>query len=305
MDADEFAKAVRGGNEKYRADDLVVDTGKETLTGKGYLLIRPKELVILMTLDVQENPFAHGSPRVVTTSDYWTMTGTIDLSLRFRCKCGPVPTQHCRNGVWSLEESVSPIELEVRGWDRFTTQERKEKWKEIHAALGKSDPYEGFDAAEAERLADGSFEFHANFVDHKLRFADEVTHTERKNPFFGNDGSGWKTDTLMGETSTYKFGLVQACENDDLRAGHPLKREPASLERSGASAEIPFVLCRSCLRAWNQCLALPAPVLARGEPDLRPFLASGSRPTDALHAVRWFGSRNKDGRDSRQDRGVP
>ena len=217
MNADELTKAVRRGDEKLRADDLVVDTGTKKLTGKGYLLVRPTKLVILMTLNAGGDPLAQGSPGVVTMSDFWTMTGTIDHDLGFRCKCGPVPTQHYRNGVWTLEESVSPIELETKGWDTLTTQERRDRWNELRAVVPTPSADLDFDAAEAARLADGSFEFQADFVDHELRFKNEVTHTERKNVFFGNEGSGWKTDTLVGETSTYKFAFIQEDDSNDLR----------------------------------------------------------------------------------------
>ena len=217
MNADELAKAVRRGDEKLRADDLVVETGTERLTGKGYLLVRPTALIILMTLDAGAGSLGQGRSGVVTTSDYWTMTGTIDHDLKFRCKCGPVPTQHYRNGACTLEESVSPIELEIKGWDTLTTQERRKKWEELHALFPTPSADADFYTAEAGRLADGSFEFQANFVDHELRFKNEVTHTERKNAFFGNEGSGWKTDTLLGETSTYKFAFIQEDDSNDLR----------------------------------------------------------------------------------------
>ena len=217
MNADKFAKAVRGGNDKFRADDLVIDTVSEKLTGKGYLLVQSTKLIIQMTLDAgTKSPDRRGSG-VVTTSDYWTMTGTIDHDLRFKSKCGPVFTQRFHDGVVTLEKSVGPIELEVKGWDRLTSQERKERWKKIAAIHGKSATEADPEPAETGSRTNNSFEFHADFVDYKLRFADEVTHTDRKNPFFGSEGGGWTADTLMGETSSYKFGLIQADENDDLR----------------------------------------------------------------------------------------
>ena len=232
MNADEFARAVRGGSDKFRADDLVIDTGSNKLTGKGYLLVQPTKLVILMTFDAGASSSARQGPGVVTKSDYWTMTGTIDHDLRFRSRCSPFSTNAHHGAVLTLEKSIGPIELEIRGSDLLTNQERKEQWDKLAAKHRRPGTDAEPEQAGAAPKADHSFEFHADFVDHELLFADEVTRTDRKNPFFGNEGTGWRTDTLMGETSSYRFGLIQARANDDLRLVIRSKKDQSPLSET-------------------------------------------------------------------------
>ena len=217
MDANELAKAVRSGDEKLRADDLVLDTGSKKLTGKGYLHVQPAALTIYMTLDAEGDHPEEGSPRVATKSDFWKMTGIIERELVFRCNFPPVPTMHFHNGLVTVEATVNPIEVEANAWNLLTLEERKEKWKQFQTAFGIPATDIDFEANETEKLADGSFEFRADFVDHELRFKPEATHIERKNPFFGKESSSWNYDTLTGETSTYKFAFIQDDRNNDLR----------------------------------------------------------------------------------------
>lgn len=217
MNEDELSKIIRRGDRTLRVDDLVLDDGVEKRKGKGHLRIQRKKLTILMVLNSMANARRMSGPGVVTKSEFWKLTGLIEHSLRFHCNFGPGLTYRVHNKLRSFEGTVNPIELEPRGSCTLPIRERKTRWKRIRKAFKEPFSNAAFEAAEAERLADGSFEFEAHFVKHELRSMNEGTKIERKHPFTGGEGGVDKLDTLMGETSSYKFAFIQADDSDDLR----------------------------------------------------------------------------------------
>jgi hypothetical protein len=195
MTADEFVKIVRGGNEKLRVDEVVVNTGSQELHGKGILEIRPDEIEVRVTINKGENvPEVRSG--IYTKSDAWTLTGLIDDRLHFKCdNVGPIgKRQHLWPGhIIRCTFDLHPIDLIPSGWDAMSREQRKNFLKEEHAKNPQID-ISGFNTEGTE----DDVSFYATLFEYPLL------------------ATKWGTE-VKGETRSFDFILTKEGENSDLR----------------------------------------------------------------------------------------
>jgi hypothetical protein len=84
MTVDDFVKIVRGGSEKLRVDEIVINTGSQELHGKGMLRISRERIELDVTISLGETlPEFHTG--IYTKRDSWKLTGLIEDQLQFKC----------------------------------------------------------------------------------------------------------------------------------------------------------------------------------------------------------------------------
>lgn len=201
MDADKFAEIVRGGSDKLRVDNVILEAGDARLRGRGLLRIERDRLEIDLTLNARGLP-EHS--RVITKKDFWRMSGLIANGLAFRCDTvSPGGTMRSENGILSITRRLYPIELVVEPPDSPKAKRRRRAHEKM---LGFK---------PSTQLPDNSFQFEATIVDCPLPAANGGTETVWNNDFLGESSSS-SADTFCGELETARYALIRARNGTDL-----------------------------------------------------------------------------------------
>lgn len=201
MDADKFAEVVRGGGDKLRVDNVVLEAGDARLRGRGLLSIGRDRLEIDLTLSAKGLP-AHN--RVITKKDFWRMSGVIADGLPFRCdNVSPGGTMRIANGILSITRRLHPIELVIEPLNSPKAKRRRR----VHERLLGLKP--------SSKSPDNSFQFEATIVECPLPAANGGTKTAWNNDFLGESSSS-SLDTFCGEVKTARYALIRARNGTDL-----------------------------------------------------------------------------------------
>lgn len=210
MNKKAFLNNVRRQGGKFRADNIVIATGKRELCGKGVLQVADEAFQLLVTLSgpATESTLPKG---IVREADFWTVKGVIEDEIEFQMRSLPHSTSKNstfgREETLSLEFSSNSLEFAPCGFDCLTSHqlwEMQEKAQSNADATGvatKTDAVVG--SAPSVRVT-----FHAVLPNFELLDHNGSTNTTNKNAFLG-ESSHSKSDTFHGEISCWEFGLIE------------------------------------------------------------------------------------------------
>jgi hypothetical protein len=211
MTADDFVKIVRGGSEKLRVDEIVINTGSQELHGKGMLRISRERIELDVTISLGETlPEFHTG--IYTKRDSWKLTGLIEDQLQFKCDhVGPTGKRQLSwpSGITRCTFKLHPIDLIPAGWDAMPRNARNEFLKQ----QGQNNPQiESVQTSSKEESPD-DVSFYATLFEYPL-----LSTT------WGNE--------VKGETDNYEFVLTKEGTDSDLQVAlHSKKNYHSSGER--------------------------------------------------------------------------
>jgi hypothetical protein len=210
MNKKEFLNSIRRPGVKFRADNIVVATGTEELSGKGLLHVEDGHFQLLLTLSGSA-PAPEGKTGVVTNADFWTVRGLIEDEIEFQMRSLPDCTS--RNFTFGrgerhiLEFSNNRLQLVPCGFDCLTNQQQWEMQEAARLRANPSAPQEKVQHA-APVACPVRVTFQAVLLDFKLLDHNGGTETTTKNAFLG-ESSRSKSDTFHGKLRGWEFGLIE------------------------------------------------------------------------------------------------
>jgi hypothetical protein len=217
---DELTTLIRDRRGQLRVDDVIINAGEAKLSGRGMLIFDRENLEIDLTLSGKNVP-AHG--RVITSKDFWRLSGFIAGELPFRCNTvSPGGRMKSSNGIVTITRSLNPIELVVDKRDSSKASRRRS------AATRKL----GFKPVRHKLATDCPFRFEATIVDCVLPAANGGTTTTWNNDFLG-ESSRQSLDTFSGETTAARYALITASNGNDLNIYFESKQGFESVSEEG------------------------------------------------------------------------
>ncbi len=215
MKKEAFIKAVRNSGEKFRVDQIQINTGRSQVSGKGTVRVADRQFVLEVTLDDPEN--VPSSPAwFVCASEFWEVRGTIEEEIEFTAKGRPSSSsRHFGVKTFStLTFSFGTLDLTPSGFDTLTYAERDAVVRGIQGdgmvAEEKGDPSGNLLAAEGAPATNtrAAVCVLAVLPDFKLVAINGGTLTIERNDFLGEQ-QAQAGDTFHGQMSDWRFGLIQ------------------------------------------------------------------------------------------------
>jgi hypothetical protein len=218
MTSQDLLGASRRGGEKYRIDEVVIQTSEKSLTAVGTLGVTKDKFI----LDVILAPGASATPwpkGFTGRSGFWRITGVINHQRRFVAHDLPrgSSVNFTEEPRTTLTFKTNMLELEPTGRDAMTDQEFTAWIRKAERRAGGSggDPdVTGTTPAEeqmsmaASDNAKVAVSFKALLPEFNLIFHDSETRITETNPFLGESLRS-QGDTCHGEVTGWKFGLIQ------------------------------------------------------------------------------------------------
>src|SRR5579871_887539 len=124
MNTEEFKSAIKEGGRRFRTDNITIDTGERTFSGRGMLFESDGRFWVDVTYDSTEN--IPGIPSgIKDRSEFWKVSGLIENQIEFRLEGLPSRTQeNFGPHRWKMQGiSSCSIDLIPSGWDTLTTAE--------------------------------------------------------------------------------------------------------------------------------------------------------------------------------------
>jgi hypothetical protein len=207
MNRNKFIEAVRRDGESFRADRILIKTGKDQIRGKGSIRVSSDTFVLCVTLDDLGNV---PSPvnGVFGYSEFWEIEGIIDDQIHFLLRDLPAEssTHHGVNPHATLTFRSNLLELIPSGYDLLTRQEIAEKQAAINQPHGNSPTGPSRAHVVLEELP--KVTFYAVLTNFKVIGKNGATETIKKNDYLGESNSS-ELDTCHGELPGWSFGLIQ------------------------------------------------------------------------------------------------
>src|SRR5580704_9887779 len=126
MNKQDFVKAIRCGNQKFRADNVVITANNnDKMTGSGAVEVNSNRFKISVTLPSDAHPPAM-TAGVKLRKDFWAVQGVIENEFGFVARSLPFNrVEHYGSGGLSttLHFSTDRLDLLASGLDSMTREE--------------------------------------------------------------------------------------------------------------------------------------------------------------------------------------
>lgn len=223
MNKQQFLQAIRCDGDKFRADKILIDTGKDKLRGNGVIRVSNGRFLIEVTLE--DTVKAPGLPNGIHgRSDFWAISGIIEDEIRFLARGLPHGLSGRLGGETrvTLKFSTNQMQLVPAGTDCMTHREISEMLSGLNAqAQSPSTNAPDVESASQSRTDATSVQpsvhpeagvvrvsFDAILPDFKLITQNSGTHIVETNSFLGERSRSTR-DTFQGEVQEWYFGLIQ------------------------------------------------------------------------------------------------
>jgi len=203
MKKEEFMAAIRRDGGKFRADKMVIDTGKKKLRGNGVVRVSNGRFLIDVTLESRrKTPILPSG--VFGRGDFWKIRGVIEDNVRFLTRALPhgLSNSYGARRIVSLSFSTNQMQLLPVGADRMTHLERLDVIRTHPRGKLKTS------RRSKSKKHNPEVSFDAILPDFEIISCNSGTDIVEENSFLGKRSRSTQ-DTFKGEVPGWYCGLIQ------------------------------------------------------------------------------------------------